>query len=91
MGKIGEEANLPRPNEHFQFDFLDELILQKVCAENTSPAHLDWPFHEKKLAELEARLDRAFAESPLREEPDRKVVSEFLVELRLAASPAAGR
>jgi predicted nucleotidyltransferase len=82
--RTGEvEANLPRLNEHFRFGFLDELIARKVSGENTSVGDLDWPFHEAKLVELEARLDQAFAESPLPEDRDRKPVSEFLVGLRL--------
>ncbi|MHB1037976.1 MAG: nucleotidyltransferase domain-containing protein [Pirellulales bacterium] len=78
------EANLLRLNEHFGFGFLDELTARKVSGENTSLGDLDWPFHEAKLAELEARLDQAFAESPLPEVPDRKPVNELLVRLRLS-------
>ena len=82
--RTGEvEANLLRLNEHFGFGFLDELIARKVGGENTSVGDLDWSFHEARLAELEARLDQAFAESPLPEDRDRKAISEFLVRLRL--------
>jgi hypothetical protein len=56
------EANLLRLNERFRFGFLDELIARKVCGENTAVGDLDWPFHEARLAELEAQLDRAFQE-----------------------------
>jgi hypothetical protein len=45
--------------------------------------NLDWPFHEAQLAELEAQLDQAFAESPLPEDRDRKPVNELLMRLRL--------
>ena len=82
--RTGEmEANLLRLNEHFGFGFLDELIARKVGGENTLVGDLDWPFHEARLAELEAQLDRAFAESPLPEDRDRKAISDFLVGLRL--------
>jgi len=82
--RTGEvEANLLRLNEHFGFGFLDELIARKVGGENTSVGDLDWPYHEARLAELEARLDQAFAESKLPEDRDRKAVSDLLVRLRL--------
>ena len=82
--RTGEvEANLLRLNEHFGFGFLGELIARKVGGENTSVSDLDWPFHEARLAELEARLDREFQESKLPEDRDRKAVSDLLVGLRL--------
>jgi uncharacterized protein len=82
--RTGEvEANLLRLNEHFGLRFLDELIARKVGGENTSVGDLDWTFHEARLAELEAQLDRAYAESPLPEDRDRKPVNELLVRLRL--------
>ena len=81
-GKV--EANLLRLNQHFGFGFLDELIARKVGGENTSVGDLDWPFHEARLAELEVRLDRAFVESKLPEDRDRKAVSDLLVRLRLS-------
>jgi predicted nucleotidyltransferase len=77
------EANPRRLNEHFGFGFLDELIARKIGGENTSVGDLDWSFHEARLAELEARLDQAFAESRLPEDRDRKAISDFLVGLRL--------
>jgi uncharacterized protein len=82
--RTGEvEANLRRLNEHFGFAFLDELIARKVGGENTSVGDLDWSFHEKQLADLEAQLDRAFQESQLPEDRDRKAISDLLVRLRL--------
>jgi predicted nucleotidyltransferase len=84
--RTGEvEANLPRLNEHFSLAFLDELIARKVHGENTSVEDLDWPFHEARLAELETQLDRAFQESKLPEDRDRRAIHEFLVALRLQA------
>jgi predicted nucleotidyltransferase len=77
------EANLLRLNEQFGFAFLDELIARKVGGEQTAVGDLDWPFHAARLAELEARLDRAFWESSLPEDRDRNPVHRFLVELRL--------
>ena len=88
------EANLLRLNEHFGFAFLDELIARKVGGENISVGGLDWPFHEARLAELEARLDLAFQESKLPEDREREPVNELLVRLRLglahADAPARG-
>ena len=78
------EANLLRLNEHFGFGFLDELIARKVGGENISVGDVDWSFHEARLTELEAQLDRAFQESKLPEDRDRKPVNELLVRLRLA-------
>ena len=45
--------------------------------------------HQARLAELEARLDQAFADSRLPEEHDRKPISEFLIELRLSSGKSA--
>lgn len=84
--RTGEvEANLLRLNEPFGFGFLDELIARKVGGEDTSIGDLDWSFHEVRLAELEAQLDRAFAESPLPEDRERRPVNELLVRLRLGS------
>jgi predicted nucleotidyltransferase len=83
--RTGElEANLPRLNEHFRLGFLDELIAKKVGGENIAVGGLDWPFHEARLAELEAQLDQAFQESKLPEDRERKPVNELLVRLRLS-------
>jgi len=60
------------------------LIARKVGGENIAIGGLDWPFHEARLAELEARLDQAFQESKLPEDRDREPVNELLVRLRLA-------
>jgi len=80
--RTGEvEANLLRLNEHFDFAFLSELIAQKSTEH--APANLDWEFHEARLAELESQLDRAFEESELPEDRDRKAVNELLVRVRL--------
>ncbi len=85
--RTGEvEANLQRLNEHFGLGFLDELIARKVGGENTSLGDLDWSFHEARLAELEAQLDRAFQDSKLPEGRDRQSVNELLVRLRLGMS-----
>lgn len=81
------EANLLRLNEHFGLGFLDELIARKVDGENISVGRLDWSFHEGRLAELEAQLDRAFQESKLPEDRDRKPINELLVRLRLPTCP----
>jgi predicted nucleotidyltransferase len=80
------EANLLRLNEHFRFGFLDELIARKVQGENASVGDLDWPFHEVRLAELEAQLDLAFQQSTLPEDRERKPISELLIRLRMASN-----
>ncbi|MCR4411388.1 MAG: nucleotidyltransferase domain-containing protein [Thermoguttaceae bacterium] len=83
--RTGEvEANLLRLNQHFGLGFLDELIARKIGGEATPVDSLEWSFHEARLAELEAQLDQAFADSPLPDDRDRKAVSDFLVRLRLA-------
>jgi hypothetical protein len=78
------EANLLRLNEHFGFTFVGELIARKVRGENASVGDLDWSFHDVRLAELEACMNRAFEESKLPEDRDRKPISDFLVRLRLS-------
>lgn len=84
--RTGEvEANLPRLAEEYRLPFMGELIAKKQ--EEKGPASgLDWAFHEAQLRELEGRLDRAFQESPLPEERDRRAVSEFLVRWRCGES-----
>jgi hypothetical protein len=85
--RTGEvEANLLRLNEHFRLSFLDDLIARKVGGENISVGELDWPFHETRLAELEAQLAQAFQESKLPDDRDRQPVNELLARLRLDTS-----
>ena len=84
VDRHGQRGGQPRLNDHFGLAFLDELIARKVCGENASVEGLDWPFHEARLTELEAQLDRAFAESPLPEDRDRNAINDVLVGLRLA-------
>ena len=80
--RTGEvEANLPRLNEQFGLAFLVDLVAQKTVEQ--APADLDWELHAARLAELECQLDRAFEESKLPEDRDRKAVNELLVSLRL--------
>jgi predicted nucleotidyltransferase len=87
--RTGEvEANLPRLADEYRRPFLRELIAQK--REEKGPATgLDWTFHHRELRELEALLERAFAESPLPGERDRQAVHRFLVDCRLG-HPAVG-
>jgi hypothetical protein len=72
--------------------YLLEQVFSRIVAlgqeflgggENTSVGDLDWPFHEARLAELEAQLDQAFQESKLSEGRDRKAISDLLVRRRL--------
>jgi uncharacterized protein len=75
------EANLLRLNDEFGFGFLDELVAQKTAEQ--AQVRFDWEFHATRLAELEAQLDRAYEESELPEDRDRRAVNDFLVRLRL--------
>ena len=77
------EANVRLLNEDFNLSAIDELIAMKT-EEKIAPAELDWPAHAARLDELEAVLDRAFEESTLPEDRDRKAVNDLLVMLRLA-------
>ena len=82
--RTGEvESNLPRLAEIYSLDFAPELIARKEQEKVTDPT-LDWPFHDAKLTELEAQLDRAFADSTLPEHRNRESVDAFLIEHRLA-------
>ena len=81
--RTGEvEASLLRLAQEYQRPFLSELIAQKQ--EEKGPARgLDWKFHNAQLHELEELLDKAFQESTLPEERDRRAVNEFLVGWRI--------
>jgi predicted nucleotidyltransferase len=81
--RTGEvEASLPWLNERFRLPGVAELIASKT-GEQIAPPALDWPFHERQLAELERRLDEAFAASNLPDERDRRSAHDLLVRLRL--------
>jgi predicted nucleotidyltransferase len=80
--RTGEvEANLPRLAQEYQRPFLNELIAQKREEKGTA-AGLDWPSHDARLRELEGLLEKAYQESTLPEDRDRRPVSEFLVRRR---------
>jgi predicted nucleotidyltransferase len=80
--RTGEvEANLPRLAQEYRRPFLSDLIAQKRQEKGAAP-HLDWAFHDAQMRELEGLLDRAYQESTLPEDRDRRAVSEFLVRLR---------
>ncbi len=82
--RTGEvEANLLKLNECFRLDFLEDLVARKVRGENISVGAIDWPFHEARLDELEAEMERAYRESTLPEDRDRGPINELLVRLRL--------
>lgn len=81
--RTGEvDAHLPRLADQQGLAFIPELIALKQQEKSGAPG-LDWPFHDRKLTELEAQLDGAFQASTLPEDRDRRGVSEFLVELRM--------
>ena len=80
--RTGEvEANLPRLADEYRRPFLGELIARKQQEKGSAP-DLDWSFHDAQLRELEGLLDRAYQESALPVERDRRAVSEFLVRCR---------
>ncbi len=83
--RTGEvEANLPRLAEEYHQPFLTELIAQKQQEKGPAPG-LDWTFHDRRLIELEALLERSFQESSLPEERDRRAIHHFLVDCRLGS------
>ena len=51
--------------------------------EEAAPEGLVWREHAARLDELEAKLDRAFDDSTLPEDRDRKAANDLLVKLRL--------
>jgi predicted nucleotidyltransferase len=80
--RTGEvEAHLPRLAGEYRLPFLSDLIARKREEKGSAP-DLDWTFHEGQLRDLECRLEKAYQESPLPEERDRRAVSEFLVRWR---------
>src|SRR5262249_9618253 len=90
--RTGEvQANIVALNREFCLPFIDELIARKQAKEHGGLTGLDYAWHRAELARWEARLDLAFAESKLPEEPPRDEVHAFLVGLRLGEAPAAAR
>jgi predicted nucleotidyltransferase len=82
--RTGEvQANLVELNRHFGLPFLEELIRRKQAREQGELTELDWGAHRKELARWEARLDEAFASSPLPEAPNWDDLNDFLLRLRL--------
>jgi predicted nucleotidyltransferase len=77
------QANIVELNRAFQLSFIDELIAKKQAKEHGGLSGLDYAWHQAELARWEGRLDLAFEQSDLPEEPPREEVHEFLVELRL--------
>jgi hypothetical protein len=75
------EAHLPRLAQEYGRPYLTELIAQKRQEKGAAP-DLDWGFHGAQLRELEGLLEKAFQESALPDERDRRAVSEFLVRWR---------
>jgi predicted nucleotidyltransferase len=92
--RTGEvQADLRELNRHFGLPFLDDLIRRKQTRELGGLADLDWAWHRAELARWEERLDQAYAESTLPDEPPGEELNRFLVSLRLedfARSSPAG-
>jgi predicted nucleotidyltransferase len=82
--RTGEiEANLPRLLESYPCPGVPELVSAKV-KEKAGIGSLDLETHRRALDGLSARLEQAFAESRLPEEPrEAGALDRFLVSLRL--------
>jgi uncharacterized protein len=82
--RTGEiEANLPKLLETYPCSGVPELLAAKV-KEKAGLGALDLEVHRRALDELSARLEQAFSESPLPEEPrEAPALDRFLVSLRL--------
>jgi hypothetical protein len=77
------EANLPRLNETFHLPFIPDLIAQKQ-REKVALTNSDLMRHRDTIARLQARLETAFHESRLPEQPtNRQALNDFLVRVRL--------
>ncbi|MBI4606522.1 MAG: nucleotidyltransferase domain-containing protein [Planctomycetes bacterium] len=84
--RTGEiEASLPRLNERFRLESIDELIARKRAREKEGAGEVDWARHRAKLAELEAEMGRAFEECTLEGPHPREELDELLVRERLGA------
>lgn len=79
------EANLLHLNETFRLPFISDLIAQKQ-QEKAVLGKADLSAHHRAIAQLQARLDTAFQESSLPQQPrNRSALNEFLVHVRLGA------
>jgi predicted nucleotidyltransferase len=82
--RTGEvQANLRELNRSFQLPFIDELIARKQAREHGALIGLDHTWHRAELTRWEERLDQAFEQCTLPEEPPSDEVHGFLVQLRL--------
>jgi predicted nucleotidyltransferase len=80
--RTGEvEANLLPLAQEYRRPFLSNLIAQKREEKGAAPDP-DWAFHDAQMRGLEALLEKAYRESPLPEDRDRRAVSAFLVRWR---------
>jgi predicted nucleotidyltransferase len=85
------EANLCELGRHYELSFLDDLIARKQEGERQGLPGLDWGWHRAELARWDERLDRAYAESTLPDDPPRDEMNRFLVDLRLRNHDATRR
>ncbi|HVR85382.1 MAG TPA: nucleotidyltransferase domain-containing protein [Planctomycetota bacterium] len=90
--RTGEiEANLPKLLELYPRPGVPELMAAKVKEKAGIPAG-DLEHHRGALDELSARLEAAFGESKLPEEPrEAAALDRFLVSLRLRGAAREGR
>lgn len=66
MLETGEvQSHLPALNAKFGLPFIGDLIAQKERAEVGALTDLDVAFHEKQMAEWDAKLESAFHDSRL--------------------------
>lgn len=76
------QANLPELNRELGLPYVNELIARKAAKEWRDLSELDWTWHQKELARLEAELERAHSESRLPDDAPHADVHESLVRLR---------
>jgi predicted nucleotidyltransferase len=86
--RTGEiEANLPKLLEAYPSSGVSDLMAAKV-KEKAGLGSVDLDFHNRALDGLSARLEQAFGESRLPEEPqEAAALDRFLVSLRLRGRP----
>jgi predicted nucleotidyltransferase len=75
-------SDLRELNAAFGLPFIDELIRRKADREFGTLGDIDWAFHRAELGRWEERLEAAFADSTLPEDPPRTEMNRFLIELR---------
>lgn len=76
------ESHLPTLNAKFGLPFIGDLIAQKERAEAGALTGLDVAFHEKQMAEWDAKLESAFHNSRLPHDAPMNDAHEFALAVR---------